>query len=68
VRRKLVPDDLPLPYATPSADNGARVVPRPAGALPGVPDGFVVTPMADAPTGHRRLAPPPLADQAVLFL
>ncbi|HEX7837226.1 MAG TPA: hypothetical protein VF469_07165, partial [Kofleriaceae bacterium] len=42
VRRKLVPDDLPSPYATASADNGATIVPRPAGALPRVPDGFTV--------------------------
>ena len=42
VRRKLVPGDLPAPYATTSADNGATIVRRPAGALPRVPDGFVV--------------------------
>jgi glucose/arabinose dehydrogenase len=42
VRRKLVPADLPAPYATASVDNGASIVPRPAGALPRVPDGFVV--------------------------
>lgn len=42
VRRKLVVADLPPPYATPSVDNGARIVPRPGGALPKVPDGFVV--------------------------
>jgi glucose/arabinose dehydrogenase len=42
VRRKLALEDLPAPYATPSADNGATLVPRPAGALPRVPEGFVV--------------------------
>jgi glucose/arabinose dehydrogenase len=42
IRRKLVPDDLPAPYATTSVDNGATIVPRPAGALPQVPEGFVV--------------------------
>src|SRR3954447_11581565 len=42
VRRKLTPDDPPAPYATPSADNGAAVARRPPGALPRVPDGFVV--------------------------
>jgi glucose/arabinose dehydrogenase len=41
-RRKLTPADLPAPYDTASADNGANIVPRPAGALPRVPDGFVV--------------------------
>jgi glucose/arabinose dehydrogenase len=42
VRRKLTPEDLPAPYATTSADNGATIVPRPAGVLPRVPEGFVV--------------------------
>ena len=42
VRRRLTQADLPAPYATSSADNGANMVPRPAGALPSVPDGFVV--------------------------
>jgi len=42
VRRKLTPADLPAPYATTSVDNGATIVPRPAGALPQVPKGFVV--------------------------
>lgn len=42
VRRKLTPGDLPAPYATTSAENSATIVPRPAGALPRVPEGFVV--------------------------
>jgi len=42
VRRKLTPEDLPAPNATASVDNGATIVPRPAGALPQVPPGFVV--------------------------
>src|SRR5512140_2356868 len=42
VRRKLPPGDLPAPYATTSVDNGATIVPRPAGVLPQVPKGFVV--------------------------
>src|SRR5262249_3734427 len=42
VRRHLVPADLPAPYATASADNSATIVRRPSGALPRVPDGFVV--------------------------
>lgn len=33
---------LPAPYATPSANNGPRVVPPPAGALPKVPAGYKV--------------------------
>ncbi|TMQ06963.1 MAG: sorbosone dehydrogenase family protein [Deltaproteobacteria bacterium] len=50
-RRKLTPADLPAPYATPSADNGPTIVRRPAGALPRVPDGFVV----DVLTGDVRM-------------
>src|SRR5215470_11947699 len=42
VRRKLTPADLPAPYATKSAENSAHMVARPAGALPRVPEGFVV--------------------------
>lgn len=41
-RRKLVPEDLPAPYATSSADNSAHIVRRPSGALPRVPEGFTV--------------------------
>ena len=42
VRRKLTVADLPPPYATESVDNGPKVVPRAANALPKVPPGFVV--------------------------
>ncbi len=42
VRRKITLADLPKPYATPHVDNGPRLVPRPAGALPKVPAGFTV--------------------------
>ena len=34
--------DLPKPYATESASNRSRVVPRPADAWPKVPDGFKI--------------------------
>ena len=34
--------DLPQPYATPAADAGPRIVPRPANAWPQVPPGFEV--------------------------
>src|ERR1051326_6777117 len=40
VRRRITPADLPAPYATASAHNGPRVVPRPASAAPRVPRGF----------------------------
>ena len=38
---------LPPPYATPSANNGPRVVPQPAGAQLHVPDGFSVSVYAE---------------------
>ena len=34
VRRKITPADMPAPFATKSADNGAHEVARPKGALP----------------------------------
>ena len=40
--RKIMLADLPPPFATPSAGNGPKVVPRPEGAWPQVPDGFKV--------------------------
>ncbi len=43
VLRRFDPDALPAPRATPSASNWPRVVPRPAGAAPRVPQGFNAT-------------------------
>ena len=40
--RKITVDDLPQPYATQSAENGARVVARPENAWPVAPEGFKV--------------------------
>src|SRR5947209_777889 len=40
--RKITVADLPEPYATDSARNGADLVTRPQGALPVVPSGFKV--------------------------
>jgi glucose/arabinose dehydrogenase len=40
--RKITLDDLPAPFATPSAANGPKLVPRPEGAWPQVPEGFKV--------------------------
>src|SRR5713226_776506 len=42
VRRRIVPTDLPAPYATASARNGPRIVPPPPSASPQVPRGFRV--------------------------
>ena len=50
VRRKLTVDDLPKPHDTPSANSFPRLVKRPEGARPRVPDGFEVKEFA---TGLR---------------
>ena len=42
VRRHLTVADLPAPFASDSANNGSRIVPRPADAWPQAPPGFVV--------------------------
>jgi glucose/arabinose dehydrogenase len=59
VTRRIMPKDLPKPWATPSAGNGSRVVPRPANARPQVPDGFEVALFAEGLTNPRiiRVAP-----------
>jgi glucose/arabinose dehydrogenase len=61
-RRKITPADLPSPYATPSADNGPRVVARPAGALPLVPSGFVVSLFASGLANPRQIRTAPNGD------
>lgn len=43
VRRKLTPADLPPPFDTKSVDRGPKIVPRPEGAEPKVPEGFQVS-------------------------
>ncbi|HWY45097.1 MAG TPA: PQQ-dependent sugar dehydrogenase [Candidatus Sulfotelmatobacter sp.] len=42
VSRKIMLDDLPSPFATPSAGNGPQLVPRPENGWPQVPPGFKV--------------------------
>src|SRR5437899_2569043 len=42
VRRRLTVDDLPEPNATESARNPPKVVKRPEGAWPRVPEGFEI--------------------------
>lgn len=66
VRRKLTPADLPPPYATESAANGPRLVPRPEGALPLVPAGFRVQVFAEGLTGPRMLRTAPNGDVFVV--
>ncbi|MGI9104834.1 MAG: PQQ-dependent sugar dehydrogenase [Pyrinomonadaceae bacterium] len=46
VRRRLTVKDLAAPYATQSAHNPPRIVPRPEGAMPRVPAGFKVEMLA----------------------
>ncbi len=69
VSRKITVADLPEPNPSEAVDNGAKVVPRPEGAMPLAPPGFRVTLYAGgdggptpAPDGHysERLgdAPP----------
>ena len=43
IRHKITVADLPQPYATESANNQPRVIPRPANAWPIAPAGFKVT-------------------------
>jgi glucose/arabinose dehydrogenase len=59
VSRLIKPEDLPPPGATPSAANVSRVVPRPAAAIPQVPDGFKIDLFAEGLSGPRliRVAP-----------
>lgn len=58
-RRHLTPADLPPPYASRSAVNFGRIVPRPSGAVPKVPPGFTVEALATGLSGPRlmRVAP-----------
>lgn len=53
---------LPAPYATPSVDNAARVVPAPQGFLPKVPQGFRVMMWAHGFKSPRWLATAPNGD------
>jgi glucose/arabinose dehydrogenase len=57
--RKLTVADLPKPYATDSAGNGPKVVPRPEGAWPKALPGFKVELYAEGLTNPRltRTAP-----------
>jgi len=51
--RKITLSDLPEPYATSSAANQARLVPRPPGLLPQAPAGFHVNLFAEDLNGPR---------------
>lgn len=62
VSRRITPADLPPPRATPSAANGPRLVPRPAGAWPQAPPGFKVELYATGLDHPRQLRRAPNGD------
>src|ERR671930_250024 len=55
--RKISVADLPQPYATESARNSARIVPRAADAWPQAPAGFKVELYASQLQGPRTIRP-----------
>jgi glucose/arabinose dehydrogenase len=59
VRRRITVDDLPPPFATPSAENDAHVVPRPEGAWPRAPEGFRVELFAEGMSNPRMVRAAP---------
>ncbi len=62
LRRKITTGDLPAPFDTPSANNGAKMVKRPEGALPKVPDGFKVEEFATGLQNPRVIMTAPNGD------
>ncbi len=66
VRRRITPADLPRPFATPSVDTGRRIIERPSGAMPRVPDGFAVSELAIGLEGPRMVRVAPNGDVFVV--
>lgn len=62
VRRKLTVNDLPPPNASRSVENHPRLVPRPEGAWPRVPDGFSVGLFASNLVNPRVIVTAPNGD------
>lgn len=62
VRRLISVNDLPAPYATPSARNSPQLVPRPEGANPRVPAGFEVSLFASGFQQPRKIITAPNGD------
>ena len=54
--------NLPAPFATPSANNSARVIPKPEAAQLKVPAGFTVSVYADNLQGPRTMLYAPNGD------
>ncbi len=64
-RYHITVDDLPAPYATPSASNRAVVISRPPGARLRVPEGFEVTLFAEGLQHPRAMV---VADDGTVFV
>ena len=62
LRRKITTGDLPAPFDTPSANNGAKMVKRPEGAWPKVPEGFKVDEFATGLDNPRVIMAAPNGD------
>jgi hypothetical protein len=62
VRRKISVADLPRPFATESAGNDPHIVPRPSGAEPKVPVGFVADEFASGLDHPRAIRAAPNGD------
>ncbi len=62
VRRKIAVADLPPPFDTDSANNPPKMVPRPEGAWPKAPQGFVVTEYATGLVQPRVIVRAPNGD------
>jgi glucose/arabinose dehydrogenase len=62
VRRRITPADLPPPFATASASNQPRVVPRPTSTLPQVPPGFHAEQLASRLDDPRSIRVAPNGD------
>ena len=62
LRRKITLDDLATPFDTPSAKNQPKIVKRPAGAEPKVPEGFAVAEFATGLENPRVIMTAPNGD------
>jgi glucose/arabinose dehydrogenase/cytochrome c2 len=62
LRRLIRVEDLPAPFATSSARNSPRIVPRPAGAVPRAPEGWRVDLFAEGLEVPRQIRVAPNGD------
>lgn len=65
-RHKITLADLPPPFATKSVDNGPKLIPRPAGAMPQAPPGYAVTLYAEGLENPRLIRTAPNGDVFVV--